>query len=65
MVIMLKPGRRFAGAEAEADEEREERDRLLDLVERALLDAKVEEEEGVDGVYVSGEKEALGAKTGE
>jgi hypothetical protein len=50
-VMMEKPGRRFAGL-ADAAEESEEMERLLDLEEREELDAEAE-------------KEVVGANTGE
>ncbi|OBT49829.1 hypothetical protein VE04_09175 [Pseudogymnoascus sp. 24MN13] len=52
---MEKPGRRFAGL-AEAAEESEEMERLLDLEEREEVDAEAEE--------VDGEKEGFAANSG-
>lgn len=58
---MEKPGRRFAGL-ADAAEESEEMERLLDLEEREELEAETEED-GVEAVYVDGE--VVGANAGE
>ena len=60
-VMMEKPGRRFAGL-ADAAEESEEMERLLDLEEREELEAETEED-GVEAVYVDGE--VVGANAGE
>lgn len=62
-VMMENPGRRFAGL-AEAAEESEEMERLLDLEESEELDAE-KEEDGVEAAWVEGEYELVGANAGE